>query len=69
MRKATRQKPLDLWLDEADLVRLNEPADGWAISRRPGLLRRTATKRVYQEAAVYREMTNKESPDKFRSSL
>jgi hypothetical protein len=31
-RKATRQKRLDLWLDEADLNKLTTMADGWQVS-------------------------------------
>jgi hypothetical protein len=32
-RKVTKQKRLDLWLDDADLTRLTDLADGWQISR------------------------------------
>lgn len=47
MRKATKQKRLDLWLDEADMARLTELADGWAISRQ----------RVIESALTYATAT------------
>ena len=47
MRKATKQKRLDLWLDEADMARLTELADGWAISRQ----------RVVESALTYATAT------------
>jgi hypothetical protein len=33
IRKATKQKRLDLWLDDADLTRLTELTDIWLVSR------------------------------------
>lgn len=48
MRKATKQKRLDLWLDDADLTRLTELTDTWQVSRQ----------RVIESALTYATTAN-----------
>ena len=47
-RKATHEKRLDLWLDNADLNKLTTMADGWQVSRQ----------RIIESALTYAATAN-----------